>query len=239
MQENNKTSALVLGVFILLGLSSLGYLLGMSAIKFKEYERTVTVKGLSEREHVANIVIWPIQFTTVGNSLDEIYTSIDGNAAEIKRFLMNKGINEKEISFATPSITDKLAQQYENQEKPEFRYSASQTVTVYSQNINVVRTVMGSLSELGKKGIVISGGDYQTQTEYLFTKLNEIKPAMIEEATKKAREVAEKFASDSNSTLGKIKQASQGQFSIEDRDKNNPHIKKIRVVSTVEYYLSD
>jgi hypothetical protein len=98
---------------------------------------------------------------------------------------------------------------------------------------------MGSLSELGKKGIVFTGGNYQFQTEYIFTRLNEIKPEMIEEATRKAREVAEKFAMDSQSTLGKIKRASQGQFSISDRDKNNPHIKKVRVVSTVEYYLSD
>lgn len=239
MQENSKVSAFILGVFILLGLSSLGYLIGTSAIKFKEYERTVTVKGLSEREYPANIVIWPIQFTTIGNNLEEIYSAVDGNAAEIKRFLTDKGINEKEISLGTPSITDKLAQQYGSQERPEFRYLASQTVTVYSQNIDTARTAMNSLSQLGKKGIMFSGGDYQTQTEYLFTKLNDIKPAMIEEATTKARDVAYKFASDSNSTLGKIKQASQGQFSIEDRDKNNPHIKKIRVVSTVEYYLSD
>jgi uncharacterized protein len=92
---------------------------------------------------------------------------------------------------------------------------------------------------LGKEGIVFTGGNYQSQTEYLFTRLNEIKPEMIEEATRQAREVAQKFAADSQSTLGKIKKASQGQFSISDRDKNNPHIKKIRVVSTVEYYLSD
>jgi hypothetical protein len=98
---------------------------------------------------------------------------------------------------------------------------------------------MSSLSELGKNGIVFSGEDYQAKTEYLFTKLNDVKPEMIEEATRNAREVASKFASDSNSSLGKIKKASQGQFSIEDRDKNNPHIKKVRVVSTVEYYLSD
>ena len=98
---------------------------------------------------------------------------------------------------------------------------------------------MGSLSELGKQGIVFTGGNYQSATEYIFTRLNEVKPEMIEEATRKAREVAEKFASDSNSALGKIKKASQGQFSISERDKNNPHIKKIRVVSTIEYYLSD
>ena len=82
-------------------------------------------------------------------------------------------------------------------------------------------------------------GNYHSQTEYIFTRLNEVKPEMIEEATRKAREVAEKFASDSQSKLGKIKNASQGQFSIYARDKNNPHIKKVRVVSTVQYYLSD
>ncbi len=104
---------------------------------------------------------------------------------------------------------------------------------------SAVRKVMGALSELGKQGIVFTTGDYESQTEYIFTRLNEVKPEMIEEATRKAREVAEKFASDSRSTLGKIRRASQGQFSISARDKNNPHIKKIRVVSTVAYYLSD
>jgi hypothetical protein len=92
---------------------------------------------------------------------------------------------------------------------------------------------------LGKQGIVFSAGGFQNQTEYSYSQLNEVKPEMIQEATTKAREVAQKFAEDSSSQLGKIKQASQGQFSIEPRDTNNPHIKKIRVVSTVEYYLSD
>ena len=98
---------------------------------------------------------------------------------------------------------------------------------------------MNSLVDLGKQGIAFAREGYQAQTEFLFTKLNEIKPAMIEEATKNAREVAEKFARDSSSKLGKIKRASQGQFSINNRDNNTPHIKNVRVVSTVEYYLSD
>jgi uncharacterized protein len=98
---------------------------------------------------------------------------------------------------------------------------------------------MTGLAELGKQGIAFSGGDYQNQPEYIFTGLNKIKPEMIQEATTMAREVALKFAQDSSSKLGKIKQASQGQFEINPRDKNNPQIKKIRVVSTVAYYLSD
>lgn len=239
MQQYNKSSAFILGVFIFFGLASLGYLVAGAAIEFKQFDRSVTVKGLSEREFKADIVIWPIQFTAAGNDLESLYGSIEANTSKIRDFLGDSGISLEEITFASPAITDKSAQQYGGNAKPEFRYTAIQTVTVYSKNIKAVIGVMGSLSTLGKQGIVFSGGNYQSQTEYLFTRLNEVKPEMIEEATRKAREVATKFASDSDSQLGKIKKASQGQFSISARDKNNPHIKKIRVVSTVEYYLSD
>lgn len=239
MPTTNKTSALILGIFVFLGLSALGYLLGNAALEFKQFDRSVTVKGLSEREYTADIVIWPIQFTAAGNDLESLYNSIELNTTKIVSFLGKKGINTDEITTSSPAITDKSAQQYGGNSRAEFRYSAVQTVTVYSKNIDAVRGVMGSLSQLGKQGIVITGGNYDSQTDYIFTRLNDIKPEMIEEATKKAREVAEKFASDSQSSLGKIKRASQGQFSISARDKNNLHIKKVRVVSTVEYYLSD
>ena len=239
MNGNGKVSAFVLGVFIFLGFAALGSLLGKAAIQFKEYERTVTVKGLSEREYSADIVIWPIQFTEAGNDLEKLYEAIDAGHEKIRTFLENNGIKSEEISVSSPAITDKSAQSYGGGPRAEFRYSAVQTVTVYSGDIDKVRSVKGVLGELGKQGIAITGGDYQAQTEYLFTKLNEVKPEMIEEATRKAREVANKFAEDSQSKLGKIKRASQGQFSINNRDNNNPHIKRIRVVATVEYYLSD
>lgn len=238
MQEHNKVNVFILGFFIFLGLSTLGYLLANAAIAVKEYERTVTAKGLSEREYPADIIIWPIQFTETSNDLSQLYSSIDTSNLKIKQFLQKKGINEKEISFSSPVITDKSAQQY-GEAKAEFRYTAMQTVTVYSENIKGVREIMNSLSDLGKSGIAFTGNNYQSQTEYIFTRLNEVKPEMIEEATKQAREVAQKFAADSQSKLGKIRKASQGQFSISARDQNNPHIKKVRVVSTVEYYLSD
>ena len=141
--------------------------------------------------------------------------------------------------MAPPAITDKSAQRFGDGQRAEFRYSAEQTVTVYSPQVERVRGVMDKLGQLGKQGIAFGGSEFNNQPEYLFTRLNEVKPGMIEEATMKAREVDEKFAADSGSRLGKIRQASQGQFSIEARDRNNPHIKKVRVVSTVEYYLSD
>jgi hypothetical protein len=234
----NRLSSLILGVCILLGLTVLGYQLADAALKFKQAERRVTVKGLSEREVEANIVIWPIQFSAASNNLQDLYQSIEVDTQTIVAFLVEKGMERKEISFTTPQVQDKSINQYGGP-KPEFRFSGSQTVTVYSQNIDLARSIMSQMGELGKRGIAFSGDNYLAQTEYLYTQLNEIKPAMIEEATRKAREVAEKFSSDSDSTLGKIKRASQGQFSISARDNNNPHIKKVRVVSTVEYYLSD
>jgi hypothetical protein len=239
MTESKSQYAVVLGISIFFGFFILGYLLSNAIIKFKEFERTVTAKGLSEREVEADIVIWPIKFTIAGNELTEIYNSIEANIEEIRDFLTTNGISLNEISYSIPSIVDKIAQQYGSTSRSELRYTASQTVTVYSKNISTVRKLMSRLLTLGKKGIVFSSDDYQSQTEYIYTRLNEIKPEMIEEATNNAREVANKFAADSQSRLGKIKKASQGQFSINDRDKNNPHIKKVRVVSTVEYYLVD
>lgn len=239
MDQKDRVPALILGISVALGLAALGLLLGRAAVRVKEYERSVTVKGLSEREVPADVVIWPIVFTEAGNDLGALYAAIEAGQQKIDAFLVSRGIDTAEISHSPPSVADKSAQQYGGGPRPEFRYAAVQTVTVYSTRVDVVRRAMTELSELGKSGIAFTGGDYQNQTEYLFTGLNRIKPEMIEEATAKAREVAEKFAADSRSRLGKIKRASQGQFSIEARDKNNPHLKKIRVVSTVEYYLSD
>lgn len=239
MTNLKRFNSIFLGTCLFLGLSSLGYLLGDAAIRYKSYERQVTVKGLSEREYKADVVIWPIQFTVADNDLSALYQTIDLNTDKIRTYLETRGIQTDEITFSAPSIIDKSAQQYGGQAQALFRYTATQTVTVYSTNIDVVRRIKGGISVLGKQGIVLNGSDYSYQTEYIFTRLNEVKPEMIEEATKKAREVAEKFASDSKSTLGKIRTATQGQFSISARDKNNPHIKKVRVVSTVSYYLSD
>ncbi len=239
MEKDRLKAFAILGITLAIGITLLGVLLGNAAIKYKEYERTVTVKGLSEQEHIADIVIWPIQFTVASNRLEEIYLDAEKSSDKIKEFLTGNGLEASEISITTPEVTDKQAQQYGGSQGAEYRYVANQVVTVYSSKVEEVRIIMNKVSELGKQGIAITGGDYRYQTEYLFSKLNEIKPQMIEEATKEARSVAEKFAEDSNSKLGKIKTAFQGQFTISPRDMNNPHIKKIRVVSTVVYYLSD
>jgi hypothetical protein len=239
MDKSKHGEAFILGAAIFLGLAVLGYFVSNIAISLKRFERTVTVKGLSEREMPANIAIWPIKFNEASNDLNDLFSTMENKTSLIIDFLKANGFNHDEISMSAPAILDRLAQGYVEPNKIKFRYYATSTITVFTANVDMVRKMMKKLVELGKKGIAIEGQGHGTKTEFLFTKLNEIKPQMIEEATKNAREVAEKFAKDSKSVLGKIKHARQGQFSIADRDSNTPYIKKVRVVSTVEYYLTD
>lgn len=239
MNTKNQYGLPIIGVCLLTGLILLGYFLNSSVKTFKDYERSITVRGLAEQEHMADVVIWPIQFTIASNSQDEIYQLLDTNADKVVAFLRENGITDNEISIDVPVVTDRQAQRWGGDSSGQFRYVASQAVTVYSSNVEEVRSVMRKVGDLGRQGVIISGDDYQFRTEYMFTKLNDIKPEMIEAATIEARKVAEKFAEDSDSRLGKIKTASQGQFSIDNRDMNNPHIKNVRVVSTIVYYLTD
>lgn len=237
--SNSIKAALVLGVLIAIGLIGLGVSAGRGALAVKGLERTVTVKGLAEREVPADLAVWPIRFAEAGNDVGQVYAALERNSARIVQFLGEQGFQASEISVAAPSVNDKLAQQYGGNGQIGLRYAASQTVTVRTPNIDQVRASIRRIAELGRTGIVFSGSEYQQQAEFMFTGLNALKPQMIEEATRAAREVADKFAKDSNSQLGKIRSANQGQFSVDNLDSSTPHVKKVRVVSTVEYYLSD
>lgn len=238
---NNKDvgAAFIMGILLCIGLALLGHFIANGIAKLRALERTITVKGLSEREVPANTAIWPIRFSEADNNLNKMFSTIQQKNSLIVEFLKKHGFQDKDITISTPAILDRQAQNYEGTDKVRFRYSGITTITVYSENVDLVRKTMETLVDIGKQGIAISGEDYRSKTIFLFTKLNDLKPAMIEEATRNARVVAEKFAQDSKSKLGKIKSATQGQFTIEDRDISTPFIKKIRVVSTVQYYLTD
>ncbi len=239
MNKSSAPAALLLGGLIALGLGALGYQLADGLLRFKALERTVNVKGLAERELPADVAIWPIKFSEADNDLGALYATLQRKNGLISAFLEQAGFAKDEIGVSAPAIVDRQAQSYGDASRAEFRFTGSSTITVYSNQVERVRNAMRGLVELGKQGVAIAGEDYGSRPEFLFTGLNAIKPAMIEEATTNAREVAEKFARDSASRLGKIRTANQGLFSIQDRDTNTPHIKRVRVVSTVEYYLVD
>lgn len=226
------------GLSIMIGLIILGIMIPVGVNRYMSYTRTVDVKGLCEREVKADKVIWPISYKIMGEDLQNIYNQINQKNDIIIAFLKDGGITEDEISISSPKISDKFANEYGNNDRL-YRYVTTNVVTVCSKNVDKVLALMKTQSSLIKKGITISADNWENPTEFKFEGLNELKPAMIEEATKNARQTAEKFAKDSNSELGKIKRASQGTFSIENRDSNTPYIKRIRVVSSITYYLSE
>lgn len=230
--------AAVLAIGIFLGLLALGSTHTRGIIQFRALERTVEVKGLSEREVNADLAIWPIVFQVASDDLGALYAKLESDGATITGFLRESGFEDTEIASSPPTIVDKVAQQY-GSGSIDLRYTATRTVTVYSDKVELVRSTTDRLIELGREGIVLSGGGWSDSTEYVFSGLNDIKPSMIEEATREARAVAQKFAEDSESRLGKIRRADQGQFSIRDRDRTSSHVKIVRVVCTVEYYLVD
>jgi len=232
--KNRIIEASILAV----GFIILGFLLKTSVDNFSNKDRYVSVKGLSEMEFPADKVTCPLVFKEIGDDLLKIYTSVNAKNDTIVAFLKAKGINEKDINISAPEIVDLQAERYGN-ERPPYRYNVTSVITITSSDVPKIKALITQQSELLKKGIAIISGDYRYQINYEFTKLNDVKPKMIEEATKNARATAEKFASDSDSKLGKIKNANQGQFSIVDRDSNTPDIKRVRVVTTIDYYLED
>ena len=239
MKIDNKIASFAsAGLLIGVGLLLLGLCMKSGIDDFAHRDRIVTVRGLAQRDIPANKVTWPIVSKLTGDDLKSLYTQVQSIDSAITTFLKTNGITDAEISVNPPAVTDLKADQYNAANAP-YHYSVTAVVTVTSSRVELVRKLINRQTELMAQGIAITAGDYNYPTLYEYTDLNTIKPAMIAEATQNARTAADKGAEDSHSKLGKIKTASQGQFSIDDRDQYTPQIKTVRVVSTIEYYLKD
>lgn len=232
MKDRLIWAALVLA----LGVAVAGVFVYSGMRQNAKMNRFVSVRGLAEREVMADKVVWPIYFKEVGSDLPALYRIISAKNEKIVAFLNSRGITEEEISVAAPAVIDLDAERYRSSDSP-YRYNITSVITVTSRQVEKVRELMLQQGELLQQGIAIASGEYQYQVRYEFTGLNELKPSMIEEATKNAREAAQKFAADSESRIGGIKRAVQGLFSIEDRDPNTSYIKKVRVVTSVDFFL--
>lgn len=236
MAQNNKS--VIAAIIIAIGLFLLGNRIASGLENALGDERTVSVRGLSERIVPADKVVWPLVYKEVGNDLEALASQVNNKNKIIIDYLKTKGISDDEISVSPPEIIDLQAERYVNQNIP-YRYNLRTIITVSSKQVDLVRNLINEQGELLDKGIAIVSGEYDAQIDYQFTGLNELKPDMIAEATRNARQAAKQFASDSDSKLGKIKTASQGQFSITSRDQYTPYLKNVRVVTSVVYYLED
>ena len=198
----------------------------------KSYDDTVRVRGLCEKEVPADRVVWRINYSEKSNALADLRSTIRRNNDIIVDLLKQAGFTDDEIKVGTANYDDRYTYA-NNTSQITFRYQANQVVTVFTKNLDLVRKVQQSLeTDLVNQNILAnSWADYQ------YLGLNDIKPTMISESLENARTAADEFAKNSRSRIGKMRTASQGYFEVEDLDENTPQVKKVRVVTTVEYYL--
>ena len=221
-------------IILAIGVMVMGWCVKAGIDNFTNKDRKVTVKGLAEREVPADKVTWSISTKETGNDLPTLYERINVQAGKIKAFLKQNGLDESEITVNPPSVSDLEAREWGDNQKP-FRYIVNTTITVATTKVEAVNKAIFKQAELLKQGVALDS----SYPNYEDASFQQMKPEMMSEAIKNAQKTAEQFAEASESKLGKIQTAGQGQFEIENRDENTPYIKKIRVVTTVTYSLDD
>ncbi len=236
MERKNGIGLILAGLLMALGIAGGGWTLGQAVKDFKAMDRFVSVKGFAEREYPADQVIWPISYQTQADTLKELHANLEAADKVILEFISKHGLGDAEITPTAPQIMENIP--LSPNQRPEKRYNAQGVITVRSKDIRRVKELMTMTGELISQGIMIIR-NYDFQPRFMFTRLNEVKPEMIAEATKDARRAARQFAEDSGSRVGSIRRARQGMFSIRDRDQYTPEIKVVRVVNTVDYTLED
>jgi hypothetical protein len=212
------------------------WILGSALKDIRSYDRFVSVRGFSEREVPADLAYWPISFSAAGNDLQMIQQELDESAEIIFAFLEKHGLSRSEVSVSAPRLTDHIAYGVSEQHRPANRFTAQSVLTVRTGKTEAVKNAMAEAGEIVSKGVVLIHS-YEFQPRFEFTGLAGIKPEMIAQATQDARRAAQQFAQDSESTVGAIRRASQGFFTINDRDPFTPEIKQVRVVTSVDYFL--
>lgn len=231
-----KKTRIIEASILAIGLIVLGLCLKGGIDNFVNKDRKVTVKGLAEMEVEANHVTWPIVTKETGNDLPSLYNTIDTKTTRIVQFLKDNGVKEADISINPPVVVDKNATDY-NSERSADRYNITSVITVSSTEVEKVRGIIEKQGELLRDGIAIVDGGYENPVSYEYTSFAEIKPKMMDDAIESAKKTAVQFAEKGGMKLNKIETADQGVFSIEDRDENSPHIKQLRVVTTITYSL--
>lgn len=238
MPDARLLPAAVMGALVAVGLAAAGAFVGRGVEHARAGDRSVTVRGLSERIVKADLAVLPLKFAAAGNELQAVQADIDRDTATVRRFLVAQGYQPSEIDLGRLEVTDQFAREYQ-QQNIAARYRVAQTVIVRTTNVDKVQATTRQLDQLVRQGVVLQ--DYNGPS-YIFTRLNDVRPAMIAEATASARSGAQQFARDAKTDLGGIRAATQGSFEILGRDEvgyeaASQVFKKLRVVTTVSYQL--
>lgn len=227
-------------VLLSVSIALAGYFVGNMHKTGQKYDRYVQVKGLSEREVPADLAVWPMNITLTGNELAPLKQQLEKQINTVYQFFLDQGFTEDELTRGITNISDTRADVYNrNAASQEYRYVAISELTVRTADVEKLQEALSESLDLIARGILLGSKNSWRPIEYIFTGLNDLKPSMVEEATRNAREVAKKFARDSEARVGEIRIARQGLFTIQDRDQNTPQIKIVRVVSTIDFQLKD
>ena len=237
--SDHGSRSIVAALLVGLGLVGAGWFAAQGMARLKTADRYVTVKGSAEKIVDADLVVWLLPHSVGGNDLADVQNRLDANTRTIRAFFAQAGFADSDIVVSPPRLEDRWAWASGDNKPPErFRYST--TVTLRTSNVAQALSALRRSGELVAHGVMLGTGDGGSGgPDFEYTKLNAIKPALIAEATANARESAEQFAKDSHSTIGGIRSANQGVVDISDRDQGSPQVKKVRVVTTVEYFLTD
>jgi len=242
--NSKNVVTLFTGIFLAVGIAVAGFFVSQGLLHLHGGERAVSVRGVSEREVQADMAVWSLTFTVTDNDLTAAQKNLADQGSKVEAFLEKSGLKRDEWAVQRVDVTDLLAQQYRPDNIQNGRYILTKTYAVRTANVPLIDKVFRNVGDLIAQGVILSGpgGGQMLGPNYMFTKLNDVKPAMIAEATKNARAAAQKFAEDSGAKVGGIKDASQGLFTIVARDNDNADEsqfidKRVRVVTTVEYYL--
>ena len=229
-----KYGKLIQAAILAVGLLLLGLCIKSGIDNFTNKDRRVTVKGLAEKVVDADKVTWNISVTYVGDNLDELFRLINGKVEVIQNYLKENKIEGKAtINVNSFSITDNNANVW-SERRPTYRYSVTRSLNVASTDTKFIEELKQKASDaLLERGVMLDSN----YASYEYTKFQELKPEMMSEAIAAAEKTAQQFAENSHSTINKIVEAGQGEFSIEEAD--IPYQKKVRVVSTITYSLKD
>ena len=223
-------------LLLALGIYAGGLFIGEGISNWNSGRRIICVKGLSEREVPASVAVWSVCYRATGNDLDAINRKLSDSTKAVQAFLKGAGFDEKDMAVQPPALHDaSMEPRDKDTPPPPERFRAEQSVLLRTAKVDLIKPALASASTLMVNGVLLSGG---SQPNYIYNQLNEIKPGMIQEATKNARIAAEQFSRDSETSLGKLRNASQGWFQVEDRDAATPERKTVRVVVDVNYELN-
>lgn len=221
----------ILGIAIILG----GYLMGDGLLRARQADRSVTVRGLAEKDVTADLATWNLSFSKQGFDINEVQGAIDQDAGQIRAFFKTMGFPDDSLSTAGVNVN-----QWYDSNRGTNNVTIRQRIQLRTNDVARARRAFARQFDLVRRGIALEEGSGMV---YSFTRLNDVKPAMVAEATKDARKAAEQFAQDSGTDVGGIKSATQGYFSVGARDgdemgggADSPY-KKVRVVTTVDFYL--